>query len=89
MQKETHREGREGNRNVIGGQGVVIKTWGSVIDQMIVKDKSVMIVGLGSGVKRENQMGPQRIRTGGIRERKPKIIQMTRRGISHLAHFSH
>ncbi len=50
-----------GNRNVIGGQGIVIKTSGSVIDKMIVKDKSVMIVGLGSSAKRENQMPSTRM----------------------------
>lgn len=35
-----------------------------------------------------DQRGPQCIKTGGMRERKPKIIQTTRSGMSHLAHFS-
>jgi len=50
-----------GNRNVIGGQGAVIKTSGSVIDKMIIKDKSVMVVGLGSTAKRENTMPSTRM----------------------------
>ncbi|MFC2165023.1 amidohydrolase family protein [Acidobacteriota bacterium] len=45
-----------GNRNPIGGQGVVVKTYGTVIEKMIAKDKSVMVMGLGAQAKRENQM---------------------------------
>ena len=43
-----------GNRNVIGGQGVVIKTSGKVIDKMIVKDRAVMVFGLGAQAKRDD-----------------------------------
>jgi len=50
-----------GDRNVIGGQGIVIKTSGSVVDRMIVKDNSVMIAGLGSSAKRENSMPSTRM----------------------------
>ncbi len=50
-----------GNRNVIGGQGIVIKTSGIVIDKMIVKDRAVMIFGLGSAAKRQNQMPSTRM----------------------------
>lgn len=50
-----------GNRNVIGGRGVTVKTAGSVIDKMIVKDNSVMMVGLGSAVKRDGQMPSTRM----------------------------
>jgi len=45
-----------GNRNPIGGQGVVIKTTGAVIEKMIAKDKAVMVMGLGVSAKRETQM---------------------------------
>ncbi|MBN1222725.1 MAG: amidohydrolase family protein [Candidatus Aminicenantes bacterium] len=50
-----------GDRNVIGGQGIVIKTAGSVVDKMIVKDNSVMMVGLGSSAKRKNSMPSTRM----------------------------
>jgi len=45
-----------GNRNPIGGQGVVVKTAGSIIEHMIARDKAVMVMGLGASAKRENQM---------------------------------
>lgn len=45
-----------GNKNVIGGQGIVTKTWGEVIDKMIVKDRAVMVFGLGAMAKREDQI---------------------------------
>jgi len=45
-----------GNKNVIGGQGVVLKTYGNVVDKMIVKDKAIMVFGLGAQAKREDQL---------------------------------
>jgi imidazolonepropionase-like amidohydrolase len=42
-----------GNKNVIGGQGVVVKTTGVVVDKMIVKDRAVMVVGLGRSSRRK------------------------------------
>jgi len=50
-----------GDMNVIGGQGVAIKTAGSVVDKMIIKDKSVMVFGLGVAAKRKNQMPSTRM----------------------------
>lgn len=50
-----------GDANAIGGQGVVIKTAGSVVDKMIVKDRSVMVFGLGVSAKRKNQMPSTRM----------------------------
>jgi imidazolonepropionase-like amidohydrolase len=42
-----------GNRNVIGGQGAAVKTSGIVVDKMIVKDRAVMVVGLGRSARRK------------------------------------
>ena len=42
-----------GDRNVIGGRGAVLKMSGVVVDEMIVHNQSVMVVGLGSASKRE------------------------------------
>jgi len=50
-----------GDRNVIGGQGMIIKTKGSVVDKMIVKDRAVMMFGLGSAAKRKNSMPSTRM----------------------------
>lgn len=50
-----------GNANPIGGQGVVIKTYGAVIENMVAKDKAVMVMGLGASAKRENQMPTTRM----------------------------
>lgn len=50
-----------GNRNVIGGQGAVLKTTGIVVDKMIVKNKAVMVVGLGRSAKREGKMPSTRM----------------------------
>lgn len=50
-----------GNRNVMGGQGVVIKTDGIVVDKMIAKDKAVMVFGLGVSAKRSNAMPSTRM----------------------------
>jgi imidazolonepropionase-like amidohydrolase len=50
-----------GDLNVMGGQGVVIKTSGSVVDKMIIKDKSVMVFGLGAAAKRKNRMPSTRM----------------------------
>jgi len=41
-----------GNLNVIGGRGAVLKTAGDVVDRMIIKDRSVLVVGLGDPAKR-------------------------------------
>jgi len=50
-----------GNRNVIGGQGAVLKTTGIVVDKMIVKNKAVMVVGLGRSAKRDGKMPSTRM----------------------------
>jgi imidazolonepropionase-like amidohydrolase len=50
-----------GNRNVIGGQGVVLKTNGTVADKMIIKDKAVMMFGLGRSAKRRDKMPTTRM----------------------------
>ena len=50
-----------GNRNVIGGQGAVVKTVGNVLDQMLAKDKAVMVFGFGVSAKRDNQMPSTRM----------------------------
>jgi imidazolonepropionase-like amidohydrolase len=42
-----------GDRNVIGGQGAVLKTSGIVVDEMIIKNRAVMVLGLGKAPKRE------------------------------------
>ncbi len=50
-----------GNRNVIGGQGAVIKTEGHVVDRMVRKNRAVMVFGLGVSAKRSNQMPSTRM----------------------------
>jgi imidazolonepropionase-like amidohydrolase len=50
-----------GDLNVIGGQGIALKTWGSVVDRMIIKDKAVMVFGFGSQAKRKQQMPSTRM----------------------------
>ncbi len=50
-----------GDRNVIGGQGAVLRTDGDVVDKMIVRDKAVMIFGLGASAKRENELPSTRM----------------------------
>jgi imidazolonepropionase-like amidohydrolase len=50
-----------GDMNAVGGQGVVIKTAGAVVDRMVVKDRSVMVFGLGAMAKRKNQMPSTRM----------------------------
>ncbi|MGB8951662.1 MAG: amidohydrolase family protein [Candidatus Aminicenantales bacterium] len=50
-----------GDRNVIGGQGAVLKTRGIVVDKMIARDKAVMMMGLGSSSKREGKMPSTRM----------------------------
>lgn len=50
-----------GNRNAIGGQGVVLKTDGAVVDKMIVKDKAVMVFGMGRSAKRQGKMPSTRM----------------------------
>lgn len=50
-----------GNMNVMGGQGCVVKTQGSVVDRMIIKDKAVMMFGLGVSAKRKNEMPSTRM----------------------------
>lgn len=43
-----------GNRNVIGGQGAIVKTSGQVVDKMIENDFSSMMFGLGGSTKRSS-----------------------------------
>ena len=50
-----------GDRNVMGGQGAVLKTEGSVVDKMIIKDRAVMVFGVGASAKRQNQMPSTRM----------------------------
>ena len=50
-----------GNKNVIGGQGAVIKTSGAVADYLIVRNKTVMVFGLGNAAKRKNQLPSTRM----------------------------
>lgn len=50
-----------GNRNVIGGQGVVVKTTGKVTDKMIAKDHAVMVFGMGVSAKRSSRMPSTRM----------------------------
>lgn len=50
-----------GNRNVIGGRGLVVKTAGNVVDKMVVRDNAVMVFGLGTAAKRINQMPSTRM----------------------------
>jgi imidazolonepropionase-like amidohydrolase len=50
-----------GDRNVIGGRGAVLKTTGIVVDEMIVKDDAVMVMGLGSSAKRDGKMPSTRM----------------------------
>jgi imidazolonepropionase-like amidohydrolase len=44
-----------GDLEVIGGQGLALKTNGSVVDRMIVKDRAMMVFGLGAKAKRKQQ----------------------------------
>ncbi len=44
-----------GDRNVIGGQGSVLKMSGVVVDEMIVSHNAVMVMGLGRSSKREDK----------------------------------
>jgi imidazolonepropionase-like amidohydrolase len=50
-----------GDLNVIGGQGIALKTRGDVVDRMVVKDRVVMVFGLGSLAKRKQQMPSTRM----------------------------
>jgi len=50
-----------GNMNVMGGQGCVVKTHGSVMDNMVFKDNAVMMFGLGVSAKRKNEMPSTRM----------------------------
>ncbi len=50
-----------GDMNVIGGQGIVLKTKGDVVDRMVVKDRAVMVFGLGTRAKRKQQMPSTRM----------------------------
>jgi imidazolonepropionase-like amidohydrolase len=50
-----------GNRNVMGGQGAVLKTEGAVVDKMIIKDRAVMVFGVGASARRQNQMPSTRM----------------------------
>ncbi|HQF98808.1 MAG TPA: amidohydrolase family protein, partial [Candidatus Aminicenantes bacterium] len=50
-----------GNLNVIGGQGTAIKSYGAVVDRMIIKDRAVMMFGLGAKARREGEMPTTRM----------------------------
>ncbi len=50
-----------GNLNVIGGQGLALKTRGDVVDRMIIKDHAVMVFGLGAQARRKGQMPSTRM----------------------------
>jgi len=50
-----------GNRNVIGGQGVVLKTTGISVEKMVVKDRAVMVFGMGPSAKRASAMPSTRM----------------------------
>ncbi len=44
-----------GDRNVIGGQGSILKMSGVVVDEMIVSKNATMVFGFGRSSKRENK----------------------------------
>jgi imidazolonepropionase-like amidohydrolase len=50
-----------GDMNVIGGQGLALKTCGDVVDRMIIKDHAVMVFGLGAKARRKGQMPSTRM----------------------------
>jgi len=50
-----------GNRNVIGGRGVILKTDGDVVDKMVIEDRAVMVFGIGRSAKRSNSMPTTRM----------------------------
>lgn len=50
-----------GNRNVFGGRGAVLKTTGDVVDQMIARDRAVLVMGLGVASKRDGQLPSTRM----------------------------
>ena len=50
-----------GDRNVVGGQGAVLKTVGMAVDKMVVKDRTVMVFGLGQSAKRASSMPSTRM----------------------------
>jgi imidazolonepropionase-like amidohydrolase len=50
-----------GNRNVIGGQGVAVRTDGAIVDAMIVRDRAVMVFGFGPQAKRQGSMPSTRM----------------------------
>ncbi len=50
-----------GDLNVIGGQGLALKTRGDVVDRMIIKDHAVMVFGLGAKARRKGQMPSTRM----------------------------
>jgi len=50
-----------GNRNVMGGRGAVLKMTGDVVDEMIARDRAVLVMGLGVSSKRDGQMPSTRM----------------------------
>lgn len=44
-----------GDANVIGGRGAVLKTTGTIVDRMVVKEDAVMVMGLGASSKKEDK----------------------------------
>jgi len=52
-----------GNKNVFGGRGAIIKTVGSIVDDMMVRNNVIMVMGLGHAVKRQAKMPMTRMGT--------------------------
>ncbi len=50
-----------GNQEVFAGRGAVLKAAGVVVDEMIVRDRAVMVMGLGSSARREGKMPSTRM----------------------------
>jgi len=59
-----------GSANVIGGQVVVIKTWGNTVDQMVLKQPAGLKIALGENPKRsygeQKKMPSTRMATAGL-----------------------
>lgn len=65
-----------GDLNVIGGQGVALKTTGDVVDRMIIKDHAVMVFGLGAQARRKGQMPSTRMGIAAVlRETLTKAVE--------------
>jgi imidazolonepropionase-like amidohydrolase len=65
-----------GDLNVIGGQGLALKTRGDVVDRMIIKDHAVMVFGLGAKARRKGQMPSTRMGIAAVlRETLTKAVE--------------